>query len=39
MAKVYYNRIMLGYITIDGVPAKLRKQVQALLEENEVDNE
>lgn len=33
MAKVYYNRIKTGAITIDDVPKSLQKQVQALLDE------
>lgn len=36
MAKIYYNRIIAGAITIDDVPARWRPQVQALLD---ADNE
>lgn len=42
MAKVYYNRIRSGAITIDDVPAKQKDQVQALLDadtKEEVKNE
>lgn len=35
MAKVYYNRIKTGAITIDDVSKSLRKQVQALLDADE----
>lgn len=35
MAKVYYNRIRSGAITIDDVPSKLREQVKALLDADE----
>lgn len=31
MAKVYYNLILKGLKTIDDVPARLRAEVQALL--------
>lgn len=31
MAKIYYNRIKLGLLTLTEVPAKYREQVQALL--------
>lgn len=33
MAKVYFNLIINGRKTIDDVPAKLRDQVQAMLDE------
>ena len=29
MAKVYYNRLLLGTITYDAIPEKLRTQVKA----------
>lgn len=34
MAKIYANLIKKGLKTIDDVPAKLKKAVQALLDEN-----
>lgn len=33
MAKIYYNRIKAGQITIDDVPAALRPKVQELIDE------
>ena len=33
MARVYFNLIINGRKTIDDVPAKLRAEVEALLEE------
>lgn len=35
MAKIYYNRIKAGIMTIDEVPARWREAVQALLDANE----
>lgn len=36
MAKLYYKRIKAGLMTIDEVPSKWRKQVQAMIDaENE----
>ena len=35
MAKIYYNRIKDGVITIDDVPARWKAAVQALLDEDE----
>ena len=32
MAKIYYNLIKKGLKTIDDVPAKIRAEVQALLD-------
>lgn len=32
MAKIYYNRIKAGIMTIDEVPARWRAKVEALLE-------
>lgn len=32
MAKIYYNRIIDGVITIDDVPKKWRATVQAMLD-------
>lgn len=32
MAKIYYNLIKKGLKTIDDVPAKIREEVQALLD-------
>lgn len=32
MAKIYYNRIKLGLLTLAEVPAKYREQVQAMLD-------
>lgn len=31
MAKIYYKRIVAGLMTIDGVPAKWRAAVEAML--------
>lgn len=40
MAKIYYNRIKAGIMTIDEVPARWRARVEALLESDEKnDNE
>lgn len=38
-ARLYFNQIRLGKITIDDVPAKWRKAVQALLDADEVQEE
>ena len=38
MAKVYADLIRKGKKTIDDVPALLKEQVQALLDEGGVDN-
>lgn len=38
MAKVYYNRIMAGAITIDDVPKSIKKAVQALLDADKLDD-
>ena len=35
MAKIYYNRIKAGIMTIDDVPARWRAAVQKMLDENE----
>lgn len=35
MAKIYYNRIKAGLMTIDDVPARWQAAVQALLDEDE----
>lgn len=35
MAKIYYNRIKAGLMTIDDVPTRWRAAVQALLDEDE----
>lgn len=35
MAKLYYNRIKRGVMTIDEVPARWRDEVQALLDADE----
>ena len=35
MAKIYYNRIKAGLMTIDDVPLRWRAAVQALLDEDE----
>ncbi len=35
MAKIYYNRIKSGIMTIDEVPLRWRAAVQALLNEDE----
>lgn len=35
MAKIYYNRIKAGIMTIDDVPARWKAAVQALLDEGE----
>lgn len=32
MAKIYYNRIKAGIMTIDEVPARWKAKVEALLE-------
>lgn len=36
MAKIYYNRIKAGIMTIDDVPARWKAKVQELLDEDEV---
>lgn len=35
MAKIYYNRIKAGLMTIDEVPERWRAKVHALLDEDE----
>ena len=35
MAKIYYNRIKAGIMTIDDVPTRWRAAVQALLDEDD----
>lgn len=35
MAKIYYNRIKAGVITIDDVPVRWRSEVERLLEADE----
>lgn len=35
MAKIYYNRIKAGIMTIEKVPLRWRAQVQAMLDEDE----
>ncbi len=35
MAKIYYNRIKAGLMTIEDVPLRWRDAVQALLDEDE----
>lgn len=35
MAKIYYNRIKAGIMTIEEVPARWRAAVQELLDEDE----
>ena len=35
MAKIYYNRIKAGIMTIDEVPERWRAKVQALLDTDE----
>ena len=35
MARIYYNRIKAGIMTIEDVPLRWRAAVQALLDENE----
>lgn len=35
MAKIYYNRIKAGIMTIDEVPARWRATVQKMLDEDE----
>lgn len=35
MAKIYYNRIKAGIMTIEEVPLRWRVQVQAMLDEDE----
>lgn len=35
MAKIYYNRIKAGIMTIDEVPERWRAKVQALLDADE----
>ena len=39
MAKIYYNRIKAGIMTIDEVPARWRARVEALLEADNKNNE
>lgn len=34
MAKIYYNRIKAGIMTIDDVPARWREAVQRMLDED-----
>lgn len=34
MAKIYYNRIKAGIMTIDDVPARWREAVRRMLEED-----
>ena len=34
MAKIYYNRIKAGIMTIDEVPARWREAVQRMLDED-----
>lgn len=36
MAKIYYNRIKAGIMTIDEVPARWRAKVEAMLEADEM---
>lgn len=38
MAKIYYNLIKNGLKTIDDVPAKLRTEVQKLLDKDKKKN-
>lgn len=35
MAKIYYNRIKAGIMTIEEVPARWRAEVQRMLDEDE----
>lgn len=35
MAKIYYNRIKAGLMSIDDVPTRWKAAVQALLDEDE----
>ena len=35
MAKIYYNRVKAGIMTIDEVPERWRAKVQALLDADE----
>lgn len=35
MAKIYYNRIKAGIMTIDEVPVRWRAAVQVMLDEDE----
>lgn len=35
MAKIYYNRIVAGLMTLEDVPARWREAVKVLLEEDE----
>lgn len=35
MARIYYNRIKAGIMTIDDVPARWRAAVQKMLDEDE----
>lgn len=35
MAKIYYNRIKAGIMTIDEVPVRWREAVQRLLDEDD----
>ena len=34
MARIYYNRIMAGIMTIDEVPERWKKAVQKMLDED-----
>lgn len=39
MAKIYYNRIKAGLMTIEDVPARWRAAVQAMLDSDEDEAE
>lgn len=39
MAKIYYNRILAGLMTLEDVPARWRAAVERMLEEAETNAE
>lgn len=39
MARIYYNRIKAGIMTIDEVPARWREAVQRMLDEDQGEGE
>lgn len=39
MARIYYNRIKAGIMTIDEVPARWREAVQRMLDEDQGEEE
>jgi len=39
MAKIYYNRIKAGLMTLEDVPARWREAVRQMLEDDESEEE